>query len=63
MIKTSSSKALQFSLALNRSWHIVYFFSMITYLAAYIFLHFKADTVYMPTMVITLIPAIQSLSF
>ncbi|HSW55022.1 MAG TPA: hypothetical protein VLH59_08025 [Ignavibacteriaceae bacterium] len=63
MIKTFSSKASQFSLALNRSWHIVYFFSLITYLTAYIFLHFQAETVNMPTMVITLIPAIQSLLF
>jgi len=40
MKKYFSFKTIQISLALNRSWNKVFFFSLITYSAVYALLHF-----------------------
>ncbi|MBE0572729.1 MAG: hypothetical protein IH618_14395 [Ignavibacteriaceae bacterium] len=56
MIQFFSAKASRISLAINRSWHIVYFFSLITYLAAYIFLHFQETTDTVSAFLFSLMP-------
>jgi len=41
MKKFFSIKACQISIALNQSWHLIFFFSLIAYLVTYTFLHFQ----------------------
>jgi hypothetical protein len=53
-------KASQISLALGRSWHKVFLFSMMFYGATYFVLHFQAASVYKQTLVTLLKNTIQA---
>jgi len=53
-------KASRISLALNRSWHKVFFFSLIFYAATYVFLHFQAVRVSTQSLFTALIETIQA---
>ena len=54
-----SLKACQISLALNRSWHIVFFFSVIIYATVYTFLQFYEVIDHINLVVNNIIQALQ----